>query len=311
MLSLSTALLTVSLQSSPAPASTPPQPVDPPRARIAVPLGANGGATLEDLAGLDLLGLDLGAGRATALAVPRDLARLTAAGIDFEIESADEQARYAERLLSSDPVALEGSTLAGSLVPPFGQGSMGGYWTWDEVVSVLDQLHAAFPGITTPKFSIGKTLEGRDIWALKVSDAPNVDEDEPEVRYDSMHHSREPQGMQTSFWFLIHTLETYGTDPLSTYLVDERELFFVPVVNPDGYVYNQQIAPGGGGLWRKNRRNNGDGTTGVDLNRNYPFQWGFDNFGSSPSTDSVTYRGPSPASELETQSMVQFMDQRG
>ena len=102
-----------------------------------------------------------------------------------------------------------------------------------------------------------------------------------EVRLDSLHHSREPQGMQSSLWFLLYMLEEYGNDPLATYLVNEREIYFVPCVNPDGYEYNRQIAPGGGGLWRKNRRDNGN-STGVDLNRNYPFQWGFDNSGSSP-----------------------------
>ncbi|MEL6431665.1 MAG: M14 family zinc carboxypeptidase, partial [Planctomycetota bacterium] len=82
----------------------------------------------------------------------------------------------------------------------------------------------------------------------------------------------------------------------------------IPCVNPDGYEYNRSIAPGGGGLWRKNRRNNGNGTFGVDLNRNYPFQWG--GAGSSGNTDSEIYRGPSPSSEPETTDMIQFIDSR-
>ncbi|MCP3919026.1 MAG: zinc carboxypeptidase [bacterium] len=67
------------------------------------------------------------------------------------------------------------------------------------------------------------------------------------------------------------------------------------------------MAPGGGGLWRKNRRPNADGSRGVDLNRNYPFEWGHDNTGSSPSMTSETYRGAGPASEPETAAMVNFM----
>ena len=178
---------------------------------------------------------------------------------------------------------------------------------WAEVVSVLDQIHAAYPALTTAKFSIGTSIQGRTLWAIKVSDDPDVDEGEPEVRIDALHHAREPESMQASLWFLLSLLEDYGTDPLATYLVNERELFFVPVVNPDGYVYNQTTNPGGGGLWRKNRRNNGGGVFGVDLNRNYPEKWGWDNTGSSPNASSETYRGPAPASEPEVVAILSFL----
>ena len=77
----------------------------------------------------------------------------------------------------------------------------------------------------------------------------------------------------------------------------------MPCVNPDGYVYNELNNPDGGGLWRKNRRANDDGTFGVDLNRNYGFKWGFDDFGSSPIPISETYRGTEPFSEPETQAI--------
>ena len=114
--------------------------------------------------------------------------------------------------------------------------------------------------------------------------------------------------MQTTIYFVSWLLEEYGTDPLATYLVDEREIYVVLCVNPDGYEYNRSIAPGGGGLWRKNRRNNGGGVFGVDLNRNYPFQWAV--AGSSSNPDSDIYHGPSAASEPETQAIVQLMGQR-
>ena len=105
----------------------------------------------------------------------------------------------------------------------------------------------------------------------------------------------------------MELLERYGTDPLSTYLVNEREVWFVPCVNPDGYVYNQTTNPGGGGLWRKNRRANAGGSTGVDLNRNYAHQWGFDDEGSSPFGSDETFRGSAPASEPETAAMQAFI----
>ncbi|NIV14192.1 MAG: peptidase M14, partial [Aliifodinibius sp.] len=101
-------------------------------------------------------------------------------------------------------------------------------------------------------------------------------------------------------------LENYGSDQEVTYLVNNRELYFVPIINPDGYVYNEQTDPNGGGYWRKNRRNNGNGSFGVDLNRNFGYKWGYDNNGSSPTPSSETYRGTAPFSEPETQVIRDF-----
>jgi hypothetical protein len=221
----------------------------------------------------------------------------------------DLAAFYAARL--EQRAELRGTPPLGAwLTPPFGSGSMGGYYTYAEVVSVLDQIHAAYPALTTAKTGIGTTHEQRTLWALKISDNPGVDENEPEVRFDAMHHAREPQSMQSTIWLMLALLERHGSDPLATYLVNERELWFVPCVNPDGYVYNQSNQPGGGGLWRKNRRANG-GSFGVDLNRNYDYEWGFDDLGSSPSASSDVYRGPFPASEPEVAAMQAFIDARG
>ncbi|HYE96954.1 MAG TPA: M14 family zinc carboxypeptidase, partial [Rubricoccaceae bacterium] len=85
-------------------------------------------------------------------------------------------------------------------------------------------------------------------------------------------------------------------------------MFFIPMVNPDGYRYNYQTNPSGGGMWRKNRRNNGGGEFGVDPNRNYAYQWGRDEEGSSSSTWSEVYRGPAPFSEPETQAVRDFLE---
>jgi len=145
---------------------------------------------------------------------------------------------------------------------------------------------------------------------VKVSDNVATDQAEPEARFDAMHHSREPESMQATLWFLLWLVENYGSDPLATYLVDERELYFLPCVNPDGYAYNEQTDPGGGGLWRKNRQPLGGGVFGVDLNRNYPYQWGYDDLGSSSDPNSEVYRGPSAASEPETQAMLAFLGSR-
>src|SRR5262245_25584780 len=216
-----------------------------------------------------------------------DQARMRAARIPFVVLQENLEDFYAARLRNDRR----------DVQPPFGSGSMGGYHTLAEVEAILDSFHTQFPALTTAKWSLGKSVENRDVWAIKISDHPGTDENEPEVRIDSLHHAREPVSMEMTLFFMDWLLTNYGTDPLATYLVDEREIYLVPIVNPDGYEYNRQTNPQGGGLWRKNRRNNGGGSFGVDLNRNYSYQWGGN--GSSGDSNSETYRGPSPFSEPE------------
>lgn len=185
--------------------------------------------------------------------------------------------------------------------------SMGGYHTYIEVNAALDSMHTLYPSITSNRINIGSTLEGKTIWALKISDNPTLDEDEPEVYYNALTHAREPMGMEVLLYFMWHLLHNYGTDSLATYLVNNRELWFVPVVNPDGYEYNRQTDPNGGGMWRKNRRNCGSGY-GIDLNRNFGYMWGYDDEGSSPYCSDETYRGSGPFSEPETQVLRDFVN---
>ena len=192
---------------------------------------------------------------------------------------------------------------ARSRVKGFKFGSMGGYLTFDEVVVELDSMRLMYPDLISEKISIGKSIENRDLWMVKISSSPDVPRIKPEVLFNSITHAREPQGMMTLIYFMYYLLENYGSDLEVSFLLDNRELYFVPVINPDGYVHNQTTTPNGGGLWRKNRRLNDNGTYGVDLNRNFGFQWGFDNQGSSGVPSSATYRGTSPFSEPETQGL--------
>jgi hypothetical protein len=182
-------------------------------------------------------------------------------------------------------------------------------YTYAEAVAQLDALHAQYPAITTEKFSIGTTYEGRTIWAMKVSDNPQLDEAEPEVLFDAAHHAREPIGVNIVLETIRRLCEGYGSDTEMTYLVDNREIWFVPLLNVDGYVYNQQIAPNGGGMWRKNRRvNEGSACRGVDLNRNYPYMWGYSGVSFDPCEE--IYLGPAPGSELEVQALMQLCTER-
>lgn len=219
--------------------------------------------------------------------------------IPYEISVPDLAQTYRSKL-SSTPFNAMG----------FGYGSMGGYYTFAEVKAQLDTMRLLYPGLISSIQQIGSTNEGRAIWAAKISDNPDTDEDgEAEALFTALHHAREPAGMMTVVYYMWWLLENYTTDPEAEYLVNNRETWFIPVVNPDGYVYNQTTDPAGGGLWRKNRRNNGDGSYGIDLNRNYgTFEmWNAPNGGSSTSTGSSTYRGPSPFSEPESQAIDAFM----
>ncbi len=196
----------------------------------------------------------------------------------------------------------------------FNPGSMGGYLTYGEMLAELDDMKNQYPNLITSRAPISTTLlthEGREIYWLRISDNPNTDEtDEPEVLYTSLIHAREPGSMLQMIYYMWYLLENYDTDPEIKYLVDHTEMYFIPCVNPDGYIYNETIEPDGGGLWRKNRRDNGDGTFGVDLNRNFGYEWGFDDNGSSPNAYDETYRGPFAFSEPETQNVRDFLDNR-
>jgi carboxypeptidase T len=190
----------------------------------------------------------------------------------------------------------------------FQLGSMGGYYTYTELQNILDSMSAKFPNLITVKQPIDAFLtnEGRPIYWLKISDNPNVNESEPQIIYTGLHHAREPESITQMIFYMYYLLENYNSNPEIKALVDNTELYFVPCLNPDGYIYNETTNPGGGGMWRKNRRDNQDGTFGVDLNRNYGYNWGYDDIGSSPSSVDDTYRGPTPFSEPETQAIQWF-----
>ena len=187
----------------------------------------------------------------------------------------------------------------------------GGYFSYTEMLRILDSMQLLYPGLISVRQPIDTfhTIEGRPIYWLRVSNNPGADQPaKPQMLYNAVHHAREPGSLASTIYYLWYLLENYSTDPHIKALIDNTELYFVPCVNPDGYIYNITTDPTGGGLWRKNRRNNGDGTFGVDLNRNYGYDWGYDNIGSSPSTTSDTYRGTAAFSEPETRAIKWMCD---
>lgn len=211
---------------------------------------------------------------------------LSSLGFRLRVLQEDLTNFYAERA-AADPLRTVG-------------GSMGGFKTLAEIEQELDRLSNTYPNIVSPKFAIGTSVQGRSIWAIRVSDNPTIDEtQEPVAYFDALHHAREPMSGESLTLYADYLCQNYGMDEEVTRMVESRNIVFVPCVNPDGYEYNRQIAPNGGGLWRKNRRNNG-GSFGVDLNRNYGHEWGSQWSGSSGNPTSDIYRGPSAFSEPET-----------
>lgn len=168
----------------------------------------------------------------------------------------------------------------------------------EEIESIVKNFNDRFPNITK-RVSIGKSLEGRDIWALKISDNPSTNEtSEPAVLFNSMHHAREIMTPEVSIDIIEYLLTNYKIDAKVTDWIDSTEIWVIPMFNVDGNnkMWNHDS------WWRKNTR----GGYGVDLNRNYPAGWGSCN-GSSGSRSSQTYRGTAPASEPETQAMMNFI----
>ncbi|WP_329216181.1 M14 family zinc carboxypeptidase [Streptomyces sp. NBC_01485] len=166
------------------------------------------------------------------------------------------------------------------------------------------------PGLTKV-VSIGKTVNGQDILAVKLTKnaKTSADGSKPAVLYMSNQHAREWITPEMTRRLMHHYLDNYDTDRRIKKIVDSSELWFVLSANPDGYDYTFQDPANR--LWRKNLRDvNGDGAIstgdGVDLNRNFPYKWGYDDEGSSPNPTSQTYRGASPGSEPETRALDAF-----
>ncbi len=188
----------------------------------------------------------------------------------------------------------------------FDLGTYAGFFRYQEMLDNLDSMASKYPNLIKARSPIDTmhTIQGRDVFWLKISDNPNASEPEPKILYDAIHHAREPTSMSEVIYYMWYLLENYATNPDIKYLVDNTEMFFIPCVNPDGYIHNETLTPNGGGMWRKNRRNNGNGTFGVDPNRNYGYMWV--GTGSSANSNSDSYRGTAPFSEPENR-MMKFM----
>jgi carboxypeptidase T len=182
-----------------------------------------------------------------------------------------------------------------------------GYHTYGEMSAEVAAVAAAHPAIVS-RFSIGKSYQGRELWAAKISDNVAIDENEPEVLYDGGTHADEHMGVELAIKILHWYADGYATDARIKSIVDTREIWIVFSVNPDGAEYD--IAGRKFHYWRKNRQPTpGSVYIGTDLNRNFDYRWGG---GGRTSTNpaAITYRGPAAFSAPETRAMRDFLASR-
>ncbi|MCH7791705.1 MAG: hypothetical protein IID31_05430 [Planctomycetes bacterium] len=219
-------------------------------------------------------------------------------GLDFRVTARElswlQLAGHAVEVLDADIYATW-ERVSGQ--PGFGgDGPWGQYHDLASAYQFLDDLNLAHP-VTTALFEVGRTIEGRSIRGIRISsDAATIDRSRPAIFVTGCHHAREWIAVEAPLYIAEQLAAGYGVDPAVTALLDRAEVWIVPIVNPDGLVYTQIDR-----FWRKNRRDNGNGTWGVDLNRNYSYKWGFPGASASPSSN--TYRGTAPFSEPETRAI--------
>ena len=209
-------------------------------------------------------------------------------------------------------VALPAASKAATTVFPEGYN---GYHSYAETEAELDAVVADHPGIAA-KFSIGQSYQGRQLWALKISDNVALDEDEPEVLFDSLTHAREWLTVEMDLHLIALLTDNYRANPANidtpleqrvTDIVNGLEIFIVPMVNPDGAEWDISDPDSGFRNWRKSRQPVGDGVQpGIDLNRNYAFRWGCCG-GSTGKPGSLYYRGQRPWQGVEAAAMRDFV----
>ena len=204
-------------------------------------------------------------------------------------------------------------TLNGSIT---GFNYSGAYDTLAALEARMERLVSLYP-TTAQRYVIGYSQQERhEIYAIRLSRSPLVnDASKPEFVLVGTHHAREwiSAEIVMAMAELVCFLDRRSSRV--TRIVNETELWFIPVLNPDGYEYSFGTGRSEVGwakrMWRKNRRDmstpSATADIGVDLNRNYAYEWGRDNFGSSPFAVEDTYRGPSPNSEREVVDLIAFL----
>ncbi len=201
-------------------------------------------------------------------------------------------------------IAVPGAAAA---EPEFPTGSTG-FHTYAEMAAEVAQAETDHPSIVD-RFSIGQSHQGRELWAVKISDNVGTDEPEQEVLFDGLHHGDEHMSLEMTLAILRWLTDGYATDDRIRNIVNKREIWIVFAINPDGATYDI-AGTGGYRNWRKNRQpTSGSSSIGTDVNRNYPYKWGCCG-GASATPSSSRFRGREALSTPEARAFTDFVRSR-
>ncbi|CAM5411340.1 carboxypeptidase T [Streptomyces spiroverticillatus] len=238
----------------------------------------------------------------TGVAIDEVDARAVVVSADLREAAELRKLGYTLKALAGPPKRTDGHAIEPKDFPP----ADARYHNYAEMNAEIDQRIAAYPSLMTKKV-IGKSYSGRDIVAIKISDNVGTDEAEPEVLFTHHQHAREHLTVEMALYLLRELGAGYGSDARVKKMVDSREIWIVPDMNPDGGEYD--IATGSYRSWRLNRQPNSNGRTGTDLNRNWGYKWGCCG-GSSGTPGSETYRGTAAESAPEVKVVADFVRSR-
>ncbi len=222
---------------------------------------------------------------------PEHFAAFAGTGIRYEVLLPDMQ-RHIDRIWAEDAAARLAEDPSWFVT----------YRSYAEITARLEQLAAAHPQLATLS-TAGTSIQNRAIPMIRIT-GPGPTADRPAFLLNANQHAREWITPMSAMYIVDRLLETYGTDPRITAIVNSIDFYIVPCANPDGYEYSRNT----NSQWRKNRRDNPGSCFGVDLNRNWGYQWGYNNTGSSGDPCSGTFRGSAAFSEPESTALKGLSD---
>lgn len=127
------------------------------------------------------------------------------------------------------------------------------FHSYSQMMTELQNIANIYPDITR-LYDLGHSVQGRVLWGLKITDNPDSEENEPEVRICGLHHGNEYMSAELPLNLAFHLVQNYSFNPSITELVDNREIWIIPMVNPDGREAGTRY-----------------NAHGIDLNRNYGY----------------------------------------
>ena len=228
----------------------------------------------------------------------------------YEIANSSVSDGYVDILISErDLYTLEGKAEDIRLLPiewsqllPENSRNAGYYYSPEENWAFWCNQASVHSDLVDTPVTIGLAFEDRDIYMIRMTSASGPPT-KPSILFTALTHAREPGGNAVLIDWSMWLADEYGSDTMATFILDNAQIYFIPIVNPDGYLENMP----GGGMHRKNMNFSVPvPSSGIDLNRNFGYMWGYDNIGSSPDPYSSTYRGSSAFSEDETQTVRDF-----